>query len=68
MEFILIIGNFDSRTFCDFSPVAKVNIIGECKFPKMHESEKPVRSNVQKRRSSCSVELARSKMTFEGWT
>ena len=40
MEFILIIGNFDSRTFCDSSPVVKVNIVGECKFPKMHESEK----------------------------
>ena len=40
MEFILIIGNFDSQTFCVFSPVAKVNIIGECKFPEMHESKK----------------------------
>ena len=26
--------------FCDFSPVAKVNIVGECKFPKTHESKK----------------------------
>jgi hypothetical protein len=39
MELVVIIGHKDGRSASDFSPIAKVLVIGESKFAQAHKGE-----------------------------